>query len=74
MMKHVYEQKPIKIDEFNEAEEKEVKQRIEKQKIKRREIAPPPPSATPPPPPQKKSSAGKIKNNRKINKRKCKKH
>ena len=36
---HVYEQKPIKIDKFNEAEEKEVKERVEKRKIKRREIA-----------------------------------
>ena len=37
--KRVYEQKPIKIDDFNEAEEKEVKERIEKRKIKRREVA-----------------------------------
>ena len=29
----VYEQKPIKIDNFNEAEEKEVKEHIEKRKI-----------------------------------------
>ena len=35
----VYEQKPIKTDDFNEAEEKEVKERVEKRKIKRREIA-----------------------------------
>ena len=35
----VHEQKPIKIDEFNKAEEKEVKERIEKRKIKRREVA-----------------------------------
>ena len=35
----VYEQKPIKIDDFNKAEEKEIKERIEIRKIKRREIA-----------------------------------
>ena len=35
----VYEQKPIKIDEFNKAKEKEVKERIEKRKIKRRKVA-----------------------------------
>ena len=34
-----YEQKPVKIDDFNEVEEKEVKERIEKRKQKRREIA-----------------------------------
>ena len=34
-----YEQKPIKTDDFNEAEEKEVKERAEKRKRKRREIA-----------------------------------
>ena len=34
----VYEQKPIKIDDFNEAYEKEVKERVEKAKIKRREV------------------------------------
>ena len=32
----VYQQKPIKIDDFNKAEEKQIKERIE---IKRREIA-----------------------------------
>ena len=36
---HAYEQKPVRIDEFNEAEEKEVKEQIEKRKIKRREVA-----------------------------------
>ena len=36
---HVYEQKPIKIDEFNETEEKEVKECVEKMNIKRREVA-----------------------------------
>ena len=35
----VYEQNPTKIDEFNEAEEKEVKERVEKRKQKRREVA-----------------------------------
>ena len=39
IMKRVYEQKPIKIDDFNEAEEKEVKERFEKREIKRREVA-----------------------------------
>ena len=33
-----YEQKPIKIDYFNETEEKEIKERIEKRKLKRREV------------------------------------
>ena len=31
----VFEQKPINIDKFNEAEEKEVKERVEKRKTKR---------------------------------------
>ena len=35
----VYEQKPIKIDVFNEDEEKEVKERFEKRKQKRKEVA-----------------------------------
>ena len=35
---NIYEQKPINIDDFNEAEEAEVKQ-LEKRKQKRREIA-----------------------------------
>ena len=35
----VYEQKPVKINDFNEAEEKEVKECVEKRKIKRREVA-----------------------------------
>ena len=35
----VFEQKPIKIVDFNEGEEKEIKERVEKQKIKRREVA-----------------------------------
>ena len=37
--KCVYEQKPIKIDDFNEAEEKEVKEHVKKRKIKRRKVA-----------------------------------
>ena len=37
--KCVYEQKPVKIDDFNEAKEKEVKERVEKRKAKRREVA-----------------------------------
>ena len=36
---YFYEQKPLKIDDFNEAEEKEVKEHVEKRKIKRREVA-----------------------------------
>ena len=35
----VYEQKPIKIDDFNEAEKKEIKEPVEKRKIKRIEVA-----------------------------------
>ena len=34
-----FEQKPINTDKFNEAEEKEVKERVEKSKIKRRKVA-----------------------------------
>ena len=37
--RNIFEQKPIKIDDFNEAEEKEVKEQIEKRKMKRREVA-----------------------------------
>ena len=33
-----YEQKPIKICDFNKAGEKEIKERVEKRKIKRREV------------------------------------
>ena len=36
---NIYEQKPINIDDFNEAEEAEVKQWVEKRKQKRREVA-----------------------------------
>ena len=35
----VYEQKPIKIDEFNETREKEVKERNERRKQKRTKVA-----------------------------------
>lgn len=35
----VYEQKAIKIDEFNETEEKEVKERIERRNQKRTKVA-----------------------------------
>lgn len=35
---NVYEQIPIAIDNFNDAEEVEVKQRVEKRKQKRREV------------------------------------
>ena len=34
-----FEQKSIEIDNFNEEEEKEVKERVDKKKIKRREVA-----------------------------------
>lgn len=36
---NTFEQKPIKIDGFNDEEEKEVKERVEKTKMKRREVA-----------------------------------
>ena len=35
----VYEQESIKIDDFNKDDEKEVKEHVEKRKIKRREVA-----------------------------------
>ena len=35
----IFEQKPIKVDDFNEIEEKQVKERVEKRKQKRREVA-----------------------------------
>ena len=35
----VYEQKPIKIDDINEDKEKEVKECVEKMKMKQREVA-----------------------------------
>ena len=34
----MYKQKPIKTDDFNETKEKEIKERVEKRKIKRREV------------------------------------
>ena len=37
--KRVFEQKLIKIEDFNEAKEKEVKEHIEKRKMKSREVA-----------------------------------
>ena len=37
--KNIYEQKPVNIDYFNESEEAEVKQRVEKRKEKRRAVA-----------------------------------
>ena len=36
---NIYEQKPIKIDDFNESEEAEVKQWVEKRKQKRQAVA-----------------------------------
>ena len=36
---NIYEQKPINIDDFNEAEAAELKQWVEKRKQKRREVA-----------------------------------
>ena len=36
---NIYEQKPINIDDFNESEEAEVKQRVENRKQKRHEVA-----------------------------------
>ena len=36
---NIYEQKLVNIDDFNEVEEKEVKERVEKQRHKRREVA-----------------------------------
>ena len=36
---NIYEQKPINIDDFNESEEAEVKQWVEKRKQRRREVA-----------------------------------
>ena len=35
---NIYEQKPINTDDFNETEEKEVKERVEKRKQKRRDV------------------------------------
>ena len=36
---NIYEQKPVNIDDFNESEEAEVKQRVERRKEKRRAVA-----------------------------------
>ena len=36
---NTFEQKPIKIDDFNDEEEKEVKERVEKRKMKTRQVA-----------------------------------
>ena len=36
---NIYEQKPINVDDFNEVEEKEVKEHVQKRKQKRREVA-----------------------------------
>ena len=36
---YTYEQKPINIDDFSEVEEKEVKERFEKRKQRRQEVA-----------------------------------
>ena len=36
---NIYEQKPINIDDFNESEEAEVKQQVDKRKQKRRDVA-----------------------------------
>ena len=36
---NIYEQKPINIDDFNEVQEKEVKERVEIRRQKRREVA-----------------------------------
>ena len=36
---HVYKQKPMRVDDFNEAKEAEVKERIKKRKAKRKELA-----------------------------------
>ena len=35
---YTYEQKPINVDDFNEVEEKEVKERFEKRKQRRQEV------------------------------------
>ena len=36
---NLYEEKPTNIDDFNEVEEKEVKENVEKRKVKRGEVA-----------------------------------
>ena len=37
--RNIYEQKPVNVDDFNEVEEKDVKEKVEKQKQERREVA-----------------------------------
>ena len=37
--RNIYEQKPVNADDFNEVEEKDVKEKVEKQKQERREVA-----------------------------------
>ena len=36
---NIYEQKPVNIDKFNDSEEADVKEQVEKRKNKRREVA-----------------------------------
>ena len=36
--RNIYEQKPVNVDDFNEVEEKDVKEKVEKQKQERREV------------------------------------
>ena len=36
---NIYKQKPLNIDEFNDVEEDEVRERVKKRKEKRREVA-----------------------------------
>ena len=37
--RNIYEQKPVNVDDFNEVEEKDMKEKVEKQKQERREVA-----------------------------------
>ena len=39
MKRNIFEQKPVNIDDFNDSEEAEVKERIGERKKKRREVA-----------------------------------
>ena len=36
---NIYEQKPVNVDDFNEVEEKEARERVKKRKQKRRYVA-----------------------------------
>ena len=36
---NIYEQKPVNIDDFNDSEEADVKERVQKRKKQRREVA-----------------------------------